>query len=188
MVSEECDHQAPSSPPPKKKRGARGKKTVESPEPDTASSRGKKAPPTQPVVETDHSDEAGSGVEEPQPAKKKAARGRKRKSPRSGETVPAAGSIRSGTSASSAVGGGGVMPQVSYPAALGYGVGNGGSEEVVEPSSKRSRAAASRKKTRSRATATAATTAASGDGGEELDSVERPKRQSQKVCIPFLTL
>ena len=102
------------------------------------------------------SDSAGL-VEEIQVSKKKGPsggrRGRKRKSPQ--PEGPAVATVRpiirrasGGSSVTAGEGLGSVIiPQVSYPAALGYVAGERDSgEDLLEPSSKRSRLAATRKK------------------------------------------
>ena len=142
MVAEECDDgEGASSPPPKKKRGAkRGEKTATAagkPEKKAPVKRGKKGASPEPaaVVNLASEDDGdGPAEEEPETSRKRgpAGKGRKRKSPRSRQQqVAAAVSIRPARQAS------GVIPQASYPAALGY-VGNGEPEDL-EPSTKRPR-------------------------------------------------
>ena len=148
MVAEECDDddEGVSSPPPKKKRGTkRGEKTATAagkPEKKAPVKRGKKGASPEPAAVVNlasEDDDDGPAEEEPETSRKRGptGKGRKRKSPRSRQQqVAAAVSIRPARQAS------GVIPQASYPAALGY-VGNGEPEDL-EPSTKRPRQQRSR--------------------------------------------
>ncbi|CAI8005897.1 Serine/threonine-protein kinase VRK1 [Geodia barretti] len=146
VVAEECDDddEGVSSPPPKKKRGTkRGEKTATAagkPEKKAPVKRGKKGASPEPAAAVaSEDDDDGPAEEEPETSRKRGptGKGRKRKSPRSRQQqVAAAVSIRPARQAS------GVIPQASYPAALGY-VGNGEPEDL-EPSTKRPRQQRSR--------------------------------------------
>ena len=137
-AAEECDHEDESSPPVKKKRGTtRGKKKAKAAEPEKRAPAGRRKKRTSPqVVSPVASEDESPAAAEPEPPRKRAAssRGRKRTSSQSLEPVAVAASIRPRREDS------GIIPQASYPAALGY-VGNGESEGL-EPSSKRPRPAA----------------------------------------------
>ena len=150
-VEEECDHEGSPPPLPKRKRGTkRGQQTAEAagePEKKAPVRRGKKAASPEPQVA---SEDEECPAEEPR-KRVQSGRGRKRKYPQPKDRVSVAAPIRVTRQTSA------IIPQASYPAALGYSVGNGESEDVAEPKRKRPRqqAPSSSRKQQSSSAATA---------------------------------
>ena len=143
-MAEEYDHEVPV----KRKRGAKsGEGTARGAERKAPVRRGKKAASPDPEPVTLDSDNSGgeSPTAEPQTSKKRGPTGVKGRKRKPQEQVPAAASIKPTRQPSE------VIPQASYPSALGYE--DNGELEDQEPRSKRPRKNTSRNKQPSSETA-----------------------------------